>query len=92
MATPAHSKNAPGDFYVAAGCCTLCGIPKQLAPELFADDNQACWVARQPATSADVKKILRVMDSQDRLCVRYRGSDPSIRLVAPDGCVDPRES
>jgi hypothetical protein len=92
VSTPAHPKNAPGNFYVAAGCCTLCGIPKKLAPDLFSDDNQACWVARQPATPGDVKKMLRVMDSQDRFCVRYRGGDPSIRLVAPDGCVDPRES
>jgi hypothetical protein len=87
----AHPKNAPGDFYVAAECCRLCGVPQKMAPELFASDEKACWVARQPATAADYKKMLQVMEAQDSTCVRYRGTDPSVRLVAPPECVNPRE-
>ena len=88
---PDHPKNAPGDFYVAPGCCTLCGVPQRLAPELFAGDDKACWVARQPASPSDFKKMLKVMDAQDRSCVRYRGSDPAVRLAVPSECVDPRQ-
>jgi len=89
--TPAHPKNVPGDFYVAAGCCTLCGVPQRMAPDLFTSDEQACWVARQPATPSDYKKMLLVMDAQEQRCVRYRGTDPTVRLSAPDACVDPRD-
>jgi hypothetical protein len=90
--TLAHPKNVPGDFYVAAECCRLCGIPRKMAPELFASDDQACWVSRQPATPSDYKKMLQVMESQEFFCVRYRGTDPTVRLVAPAEAVDPRDS
>jgi len=30
-----HPRNAPGEFYVEKDCCTLCGVPWTIAPELF---------------------------------------------------------
>lgn len=88
----AHPNNTPGDFYVAADCCKLCGIPRKMAPNLFASDDRSCWVAWQPSTPVDLKTILAVMDRQELTCVRYRGTDPSVRLIAPEASVDPRDS
>lgn len=78
----ADPRNAPGDFYVEKDCCTLCGVPSQLAPELFADDDDGCWVARQPATPIEQQKMLKVIEMQELGCVRYRGNDRRIvRLI-----------
>jgi hypothetical protein len=67
-------RNARGEFYVEKDCCTLCGVPWDLAPELFAYDDNGCWVARQPATVDERAKILRVIDMQELGFVRSRRS------------------
>lgn len=73
-----YELNVVGDFYVTAGCCTLCGVPWSLAPSLFDYSKTHCWVARQPNTSADLEQMLAVMESQELRCIRYAGSDPRI--------------
>jgi 4Fe-4S single cluster domain of Ferredoxin I len=67
-----HPRNVPGEFYLANGCCTLCGIPWHFAPELFAYDDSGCWVARQPASTDERRKMLKVLDAQELGCIRSR--------------------
>ena len=65
-------RNAPGEFYVLKDCCTLCGVPWDIAPELFAYDDNGCWVSRQPETAAEREKMLKVIAFQELDCVRPR--------------------
>ncbi len=69
----ADPRNVPGDFYVEKDCCTLCGVPWHIAPELFGYDDQGWWVKRQPANVGDHAKMLRVIEVQELGCVRHRG-------------------
>jgi ferredoxin len=75
---PVHPKNVPGDFFVEAECCTLCGVPWSEAPDLFRYDDDHCWVSRQPVTADEQRRMLRVIQLQDLGCIRYRGSDRKI--------------
>ena len=86
-AAPIHPKNAAGPFYVLNGCCTACGVPTALAPELFAfDSNHHCYVKRQPNSDAEMEKALHVIRGQELDCVRYRGTDGAIlRRLAEAG-------
>jgi ferredoxin len=65
-------RNAPGDFYVEKDCCTLCGLPWHVAPELFGYDDNGCWVARQPANAEEHGKMLKVIDAQELDCIHQR--------------------
>jgi hypothetical protein len=71
----AHRLNVVGDFYVEAGCCTLCGLPKYEAPELFEEADDGCYVKKQPTTPDELGKMVETMQTQDLTCVRYRGHD-----------------
>jgi hypothetical protein len=76
---PIHPKNAAGPFYVLNGCCTACGVPTALAPELFDfDATDHCYVKRQPASDQEMENALRVLRAQELECVRYRGTDEAI--------------
>src|SRR5438093_13614350 len=78
MAKTPHPLSAVGDFYVERDCCTLCGVPRDVAPDLFSYDDTGCWVARQPADSAQEAKMVEVFARQDLRCIRYRGREPRI--------------
>jgi len=84
---PIHPKNAVGPFYVLNGCCTACGVPTALAPELFEfDSNDHCYVKRQPNSDAEMEKAIHVIRAQELDCVRYRGTDGAIlRRLAEAG-------
>ncbi len=71
-------RNAPGDFYVVKDCCTLCGLPKDIAGALFQSDDTGCWVARQPQDAPERVKMLKVVAEQDLGCVRYGGTDEDV--------------
>jgi ferredoxin len=74
-----HPDNAAGPFYVEYGCCTACGVPEAVAPELFAwDGNDHCFVKRQPTTPAETDKALQVVAHAELSCIRYRGCDPEV--------------
>ena len=79
MAEP-HPCNAPGDFYVENGCCITCGVPHDIAPELFAwtEDDSHCFVRRQPAGPDEVDDAIRALWSAEAGCIRYRGADPAL--------------
>ena len=84
---PFHPKNAPGPLYVLDGCCTACGVPTSIAPELFEfDSNDHCYVTRQPDSDSEMEKALRVIRAQELECVRYQGTDAEIlRRLAEAG-------
>ena len=63
-------RNVPGKFYVLKDCCLLCGVPWEVAPELFAYDDNGCWVKRQPATQAEHEQMLKVIAFQELDCIR----------------------
>ena len=73
-----HPDNAEGPFYVEYGCCTACSVPLIEAPDIFKfDDNDHCYVKRQPETEAEQTKTLRAVWAADLNCIRYRGKDPN---------------
>lgn len=67
-----------GDYYVVADCCTTCGIPWLLAPDLFNYDGAGCWVMRQPQTLQEKTRMTEVVEAQELGCIRYRGDDPTV--------------
>jgi len=76
------SSDAPiindGDFYVEPGCCLLCGVPEDLAPEVFQTGEDHCFVRRQPCSRDEVDRTIQAMWSSEVDCVRYRGHDPGL--------------
>jgi len=76
----AHPQNVAGPFYVEDGCCLLCDVPRSIAPEMFkyTDDEQHCFVYRQPETAADLRKMFEVLKTQDIMCIRCRSRDSGL--------------
>ena len=72
--------NVAGDFYVEDGCCTLCGVPEAVAPDLFetGEGAEQCYVKRQPASPDELRRMVDVFARQDLGCIRYRGRDTAI--------------
>lgn len=82
-----HLRNAPGDFYVEHGCCLSCGVWETEAVGLMQwddDEYPQCFVARQPDTPDEIKRMIRAMSVQELDCIRYCGADPEIanKLIA----------
>ncbi len=73
-----YDKGEPGDFYVEAECCMSCGIPVDIAPDIFAFDDRHCFVKRQPVQPDEIDRTLEVMNSQEVGCIRYAGHDLDI--------------
>jgi ferredoxin len=90
MAKTPDPRNAVGDYYVERDCCTLCGVPWHVAPELFGYDDSGCWVARQPASRAEEAKMVEVFARQELGCIRYRGRDSRV-LHALQGVGEQRQ-
>lgn len=82
-----HSLNVIGPFYVEDGCCTACGVPRWVAPDLFGDgDDIHCFVKRQPDKPDEIDAMMNVMAAQDLGCIRYSGSDQLLlRRLAENG-------
>jgi hypothetical protein len=79
--TEPHPDNVPGPFYVENQCCISCGVPTDIAPDIFAwtPDESHCFVALQPQTEAETDRTLRALFSAEVECIRYRGCDTDIR-------------
>ena len=87
----AHPSNAPGPFYVEDGCCITCGVPHEIAPDLFAwtEDESHCFVRRQPTAASDVDRMIEAMWSSEADCIRYRGTDAALLTrIAQFGAAD----
>jgi hypothetical protein len=69
-----HPANVPGVFYVEDGCCMACGVPEDVAPELFGwiDDANHCFVKRQPVDDAEFAQMLAAIQSAEAFCIRAR--------------------
>lgn len=86
MAHKRHRLNVVGSFYVEDACCTSCGVPDSIAPELFGEADDSCFVKRQPQTASEVDRMLRAMITADLGCIRYSGADDAIiRRLAESG-------
>lgn len=82
-------ESATGDFYVQAQCCTSCGVPQAVAPDLVGWTNDAypqCYWIKQPQTSDELDRAIKLIHSQELGCHRYSGTDQAIlrRLPAED--------
>jgi hypothetical protein len=80
----AYPRNAPGPFYIENDCCITCGVPVDIAPNLFSWDEEIeypghCFVSRQPTNDADIDLMLEVMKRTEIDCLRYRGNDQGLR-------------
>jgi hypothetical protein len=87
---PPKRATAPeGDFYVEPDCCLLCGVPEDIAPEIFRTDEDHCSVVRQPCSQGEIDRTIRAMWSSEVDCVRYRGHDASMfERLAQAGMAD----
>lgn len=84
----AHPENAQGPFYVEDGCCLACGVPENVAPDIFgwASDGGHCVVKRQPLERGEIDRTLVALCSAEVDCIRYRGDDPALaRRIAEAG-------
>lgn len=68
-----------GDFYVEPDCCMLCGVPENIAPEVFQSGERHCFVKRQPRSRDELDRTIRAMSLAEVDCIRYRGQD--VRLL-----------
>ena len=86
-----HPQNVSGPFYVDDGCCLRCDVPKSVAPDMFkyTDDEQHCFVYRQPESAADLERMIEVLQFQDILCIRCRSRDRELlRKLRKHGITD----
>jgi hypothetical protein len=85
-----HPSSVPGDFYVTNGCCTSCGLPETLAPDLIggvAANGDHCYWKKQPTTPDEIERAIDVVTSQELGCHRYAGREPEIlKRLAPEDC------
>jgi hypothetical protein len=76
-----------GHFYIQDSCCTGCGVPQSVAPDLVAwtNENQCYWI-KQPQTADELDRAVKIFHTQELGCHRYSGNDPAIlqRLPAED--------
>jgi predicted RNase H-like HicB family nuclease len=83
-------KSAPGDFYVESGCCTACGVPQHVAPDLVGwtvEPFVSCYWKKQPETKEEFEQAFKIFDGQELGCHHYRGHDPDIQLrVGTEQC------
>ena len=74
-------ENAPGDFYVEAGCCMQCCIVHGEAPDLLNDLKQPfehCFFRRQPQTPEEIEQAISAICVSCICALRYGGTDESI--------------
>src|SRR5688500_2767990 len=86
-----HPENVPGPFYVEDGRCITCGVPAEIAPDMFdwAKGDSHCFVSRQPCNPKQLDRMLHAMWAGEVDCIRYRGTDPAIaRRIAEFGQED----
>jgi len=75
---PDETVRDQGDFYVEPDCCLLCGVPENIAPEIFHTGEHHCSIIRQPRSQDEIYRTVRAMWSSEVDCVRYRGRDATM--------------
>jgi hypothetical protein len=78
------------DFYVQRECCTACGVPQVIAPDLVGWSDEAyphCIWVKQPQTADELDRAIKIVHAQELGCHRYSGSDPAIlERLPPEEC------
>ena len=82
--------SAPGEFYVENHCCTSCGVPQSVAPDLVGwidADMSHCYWKKQPETPGELERAFLILNGQELGCHRYAGSNAEIqRRVGHENC------
>ena len=73
-----NQATADDGFYIAPDCCLLCGVPEDVAPEIFHTGEHQCSIVRQPCSRDEIDRTIRAMWSREVDCVRYRGRDATM--------------
>ena len=83
-----HPANVPGQFYVEDGCCMTCGVPNDIAPDLFdwVEGENHCFVKKQPSKPAEFDRMFEAMNGMEAYCIRAKFADPEFyaRLAKND--------
>ena len=76
-----YHENAPGDFFVEDGCCIICDVPRQTAPDLFKYNKKGdhCFVYKQPQTDDELSRMIEAAQASEVACIHYRGSCNKIK-------------
>lgn len=90
---PPEPTSAAGDFFVEHNCCTSCGVPQVVAPDLVGwveEPLNHCFWKKQPESPGELERAFKIFDGQELGCHRYAGSDPEIqKRVGYDQCDNP---
>ena len=84
----AEPESVPGDFYVQRDQCIICMLPYETAPGIFGFHDASlstgshvgshCYVARQPASPAELELTIEALNASCCGEVRCAGTDPDI--------------
>src|SRR5882762_1869586 len=86
MSENAQMKLTTEDFYVQPGCCTSCGVPQSVAPDLVGWTNEnhpQCYWIKQPENAAELNQAIKLFQTQELGCHRYSGNDPAVLQNCP---------
>jgi len=78
--TKRYPENAPGDFYVEADLCILCGIPAAVFPDLVEMNKRHCYFKKQPSSKAEVEHAIEAVNSCGCGAYRYGGHDRDVMV------------
>jgi hypothetical protein len=85
-----YAENAPGDFYVEADLCILCGTPAAVAQDLVEMNGKHCYFKKQPSTPTELGHAIEAVKSCCCGAYRYGGKDRAvIALLGTDTCDNP---
>jgi hypothetical protein len=79
-----HPSNVAGDFYVEDGCCTMCDIPRTVAPDLFTLGEDHCFVSKQPDEPEALDRMLEAVRCSELACIRYGGTSLAVQVRLVD--------
>jgi len=86
MSENAQTKLTTEDFYVQPGCCTSCGVPQSVAPDLVGWTNEnhpQCYWIKQPKNADELNQAIKLFQTQELGCHRYSGRDPAVLQKLP---------
>jgi ferredoxin len=73
-----YPENAPGDFYVEADLCILCGAPAAVSPDLVEMNEQHCYFKKQPTNRVELERAIEAVNSCCCVAYRYCGDDRDV--------------
>jgi hypothetical protein len=76
IARTRRTRQAPSTWSMDAASPVAFGRP--WPPDLFAWEEDYCYVKRQPSTQAEMERMIDASRVVDVSCIRYRGRDPTV--------------